>query len=139
MNKNENKKYRGFIPSINCVNCQNKITKALEGLVEEIDVNISTKTITYLTNNDESVKQKLIEINYPIEVEGQKKDNTKLKVFLGISTSLYFIIKMILVHFLMLDIPIIRSNILDLIIATIVQIVIGKEYIISAINDLRYH
>lgn len=139
MKENKIEKYNGYVPSINCVNCQNKIEKALEGLVTDIDVNISTKVVTYLTDDNEAVLNKLNEINYPVvSKEDTNKNNNKSKLVVGILASTYFIAKMIFTHFLMMDIFIFKSDILDFVIATIVQIVIGKEYISSALSDIKY-
>lgn len=134
-------KYTGFIPSINCVNCQEKITKALDGLVADVDVNIATKKITYLTNNNEAVLKRLVDINYPVE-DTTEKDNSKKELYtiiIGSIAAIYFLVKMILLHFIKLDIPILEYDFVDLIIATIVQIVLGKKYLKSAWSDLKYH
>lgn len=139
MKSNEQEKHTGYIPSINCVNCKNKILKATEGLVEEIDVNIATKRITYLTSDNEAVTAKLSAINYPIvQQNNDAHSNNKFKIIVGLCASLFFISKMILLHFLKLDLPLFNSNIIELIIATSVQLIIGQEYLRSAFNDIKY-
>ncbi len=137
MERENKKKYSGFIPTINCVNCKGKIIKATEELVDEIDVNVSTKQITYITDNNQKVIERLKSINYPIETE-EEHNSDQLKLIIGIVGSVYFIGKMILVHFLNSDLLILNSSFLDFIVATIVQIVIGKKYVLSALNDIKY-
>ncbi len=138
MTNENNKKYSGFIPSINCVNCKGKIIKATSDLVDEIDVNVSTKQITYITDNNQAVIERLQSINYPIETESLDRNYEQLKLIIGLIGSMYFIGKMILVHFFNIDFVILNSTFLDFIVATIVQIVIGRKYLLSALNDIKY-
>ncbi len=138
--KQENStKYSGFIPSINCVSCQEKISKALNGLVSDVDVNISTKKITYITDDNEAVLKRLAEIDYPIVDENSKKSNMGTYIIIiGTIGSLYFLAKMTFVHFFKMDIPALSNDYVDFLVATVIQFALGKKYIVSALNDIKF-
>ncbi len=126
------------VPSISCANCKTKIQKALKPIVKEVDVNIGTKKVTFIADDYELVKKTLAEINYPIEEEKVTKDNKNILLTIGIIGGLYFLIKMIVLHFLKLDIPFLEYNFVDFIVATIVQFTLGIRYYKGFISDIKY-
>ncbi len=126
------------VPSISCANCKAKIQKALTPIVDEVDVNIGTKKVTFIAEDYELVKKKLSEINYPIQEDTNKNDNSKTLLIIGIIGGLYFLIKMISLHFLKLDINFLKNDYIDFIVATIVQFTLGIKYYKGFISDIKY-
>ncbi len=126
------------VPSISCANCKTKIEKALTPIVEEVDVNIGTKKVTFIAEDYDLVKKTLADINYPIEEEKSEKNNDKTLLTIGIIGGLYFLIKMIVLHFLKLDVPFLEYNFIDFIVATIVQFTLGIRYYKGLLSDLKY-
>lgn len=131
-------KYIVDVPNISCANCKNKIIKALDGLVLEIDVNISTKKVVFLTEDYAAVSKVLSSINYPIDEGNDSNSSKTISLLIGGVGATYFFLQMILVHFLKFDIPLFTNVYVDFIIATLVQFSIGIPYYKGLISDIKF-
>lgn len=124
------------VDNISCSNCANTIKRGLDEYDVDVNINNSTVYIKGEKLNEKEIKKQLKNIGYPVVEQHNKM---KYKVILSTALSIPLLVGMFN-HFTFSEmyIPDILSNgYLQLILATIIQVVVGKDFYISAYKSLR--